>query len=78
MPLHMVASRRLRNRKFNKEGQDNISKGNSAKERRGFTSTCLNCDKFGHMKTDCPETKGTGKDDVGTVFAARGVSDHDG
>ncbi|CAI5737498.1 unnamed protein product [Peronospora farinosa] len=53
---------KLKNARFDKGGRNIGRKDNVSKKRSGFKGRCFKCDKFGHMKRDCPDMKMPGKD----------------
>ncbi|CAI5714033.1 unnamed protein product [Peronospora farinosa] len=59
-----------KNARFDKSGRNNGRKDNISRKRSGFKGKCFNCDKFGHMKRDCPDFKGPGKNEEDAVFAS--------
>ncbi|RMX68275.1 hypothetical protein DD238_006000 [Peronospora effusa] len=61
---------KLKNASFDKGGRNNGRKNNVSRKRSEFKGKCFNCDKFGHMKRDCPDITWFGIYDEDAVFVA--------
>ncbi|CAI5730571.1 unnamed protein product [Peronospora farinosa] len=66
-----------KNARFDKSERNNGRKDNISRKQSGFKGKCFNCDKFGHMKRDCPDFKGLAKMKW-TLFSLPGRVDHQG